>query len=200
MLGLVGGWAPCPNFECENYRQTSWGLHQRTWSNAKLQRRLRHESAWIQTVFLSEQRGATDFVETEAGQAADDILHDARTRLKLSSHAREVSAPLHRCACMGVCAFFYGEFVIHSDRCLTTMHVQVCTLIRCCDISVHICVHASCRMCTCAHVCAFCSFSVGGRGWGGSGSLEGLVTWRVGLFLIWECLLKIKLSKRSKKQ
>ena len=42
---------------------------------------------------------------------------------------------------------------------------------RCFDISIHICVHARCRVCTCAHVCAVSSFSVGGRGWRGSASL-----------------------------
>jgi len=46
--------------------------------------------------------------------------------------------------------------------------VQVCTLIRCFDISVRICVHNRCRMCTCAHVCTACQFvhSALGRGGG----------------------------------
>jgi len=35
------------------------------------------------------------------------------------------------------------------------------------NISVYICVHARYRVCTCAHVCAVCSFSNGERGWGG---------------------------------
>jgi len=35
--------------------------------------------------FLSEQRQATDFVETAGGQAANDSLYDARARLKISS-------------------------------------------------------------------------------------------------------------------
>jgi len=39
------------------------------------------------------------------------------------------------------------------------------------NISVHICLHAPCRMCICAHVCAVCSFSVEERGWGGKASL-----------------------------
>jgi len=36
------------------------------------------------TDFLSEQRQATDFVETAAGRAANDSLYDARARLKMS--------------------------------------------------------------------------------------------------------------------
>jgi len=48
------------------------------------QRRLRHELAWIWTDFLSEQRQATDFVEPAGGRAANDSLHDARARLKIS--------------------------------------------------------------------------------------------------------------------
>jgi len=34
---------------------------------------------------LSEQRQATDFVEPAGGRAAQDSLHDARARLKISS-------------------------------------------------------------------------------------------------------------------
>jgi len=63
---------------------------------------------------------------------------------------------------------------------MSTMHVQVCTLNRCCDVSVHICVHARCKVRICAHLCAVCSFSVEQRGWWGSASL---VAWRGGLLL-----------------
>jgi len=35
--------------------------------------------------FLSDQRRATDFVETAAGRTANNSLHDARARLKISS-------------------------------------------------------------------------------------------------------------------
>jgi len=42
------------------------------------------ELAWIWTDFLSKQRRATDFVETAGGRAANDSLHDARARLKIS--------------------------------------------------------------------------------------------------------------------
>ena len=34
--------------------------------------------AWIWTYLLSRKRQATDFVETVAGQAANDSQHDAR--------------------------------------------------------------------------------------------------------------------------
>ena len=57
------------------------------------------------------------------------------------------------------------------------MHVQVCTSNKWCDITVHICVHARCRVCICAHIYAVCSFSVGERGCGYSTSL-----WRHLLF------------------
>jgi len=69
-------------------RQTGWCLHQHGWSDvacATPQQRLRHEQAWIWTVFLSEQRWATNFVQTPAGRAANDSLHDACARLKISS-------------------------------------------------------------------------------------------------------------------
>jgi len=71
-----------------DHRQTRWGLHQRGWLNyacAKPQRWLCHELAWIWTDFLSEQRRTTDLVETAVGRAANDNLHDASARLKISS-------------------------------------------------------------------------------------------------------------------
>jgi len=82
-IELCRGWGPRPSAS-----QTGWGPHQRRWSNdacATLQRRLRHELAWIWTDFLSEQRQATDFVEPAGGRATNDSLYDARTRLKISS-------------------------------------------------------------------------------------------------------------------
>jgi len=61
---------------------------------------------------------------------------------------------------------------MHVDRChsVSTMHVQVCTLERCCKHQrTHL--HARYRVCICAHVCAVCSFRVGERGWEGPTSL-----------------------------
>jgi len=48
------------------------------------QRQPRHELAWIWTGFLSKQQRATGFIETAAGRAANDSLHHARARLKIS--------------------------------------------------------------------------------------------------------------------
>jgi len=80
---------------------------------------------------------------------------------------------LHRY--IGAHALMHVHFVrrvcMHLDTCLSTMHVQVCMLDRCCDISVHICAHARYRMCICAHVSAVCSFSVWERGCEDSASL-----------------------------
>jgi len=169
-----------------NHKQSGLGLHQRGWSKGvcvTLQRRPHHELAWIWTVFLSEQRRATDFVETVARRAANDSLHDVCTRLKTVRncfYGKEVSAPLHRRACTGACAFWRRAWHAFKQVFFSTMHVQVCMLNRCFDISIHICVHIRCRVCTSAYVCAVCSFSVGGRGWGDSTSLWGQLLLGVG--------------------
>jgi len=83
---------------------------------------------------------------------------------------------MHGCMCI-----FCGEYACIQTGVLSTMRVQMCTLNMCCDISVHICVHARCRVCICVHVCAVCSFSVGERGWEGSDILWGNFAWRGGL-------------------
>jgi hypothetical protein len=96
------------------HKQTGWGLHQRRWSNdacATPQRRPHHELAWIRADFLSEQRRVTAFVETAGGWVANESLLNARARLKItwlrnSFHGKEATAPLHRRACTGECAFF----------------------------------------------------------------------------------------------
>ena len=112
-----------------NHRQTGLGLHQRGWSNdacATLQRRTHHELAWIWTVFLSAQRRTTDFVETVARRAANDSLHDVCTGLKgvcYSFHDKEVSAPLHRRAGTGACAFLRRVWHAFKRVLLITMHV-----------------------------------------------------------------------------
>jgi len=73
---------------------------------------------------------------------------------------------MHGCMCI-----FCGEYACIQTGVLSTMHVQVCLLNRSCDISLHICVHTSYRICICAHVCAGCSFSVQKQRCGGSASL-----------------------------
>jgi len=66
---------------------------------------------------------------------------------------------------------------------VNTMHVQVCTLDRCCDYQSTHCLHARYRMCACAHVRAVCSCNVEKRGWGGSASLrKHFFAWRGGYF------------------
>jgi len=73
------------------HRQTEWGLQQCGWSDdacATLQRRPRHELAWIWTDFLSEQCRATEGVgRGRAGRRAGGKrkLHDISARLRISS-------------------------------------------------------------------------------------------------------------------
>jgi len=86
-IELCRRWGPRPSANV-NHRQSGFGLHQRGWLNdvcATPQRRPRHELAWIWTDFLSEQRQATDFVEPAGGRAANDSLHYARAKHKVSS-------------------------------------------------------------------------------------------------------------------
>jgi len=74
------------------------------------QRRPRHELAWIWTNFLSKQRRVTDLVETAAGRAANDSLHDARAKTQnkfaMVSMAKKF---LHRC--MGTHARVHVHFL-----------------------------------------------------------------------------------------
>ena len=105
------------------------------------------------TNFLSEQRRATDFVEPAGGRAANDSLYDARA-VRNSFHGKEASAPLHRRACTSPYAFLQ-RVCMRSQVLLSTMHVQVCTLDRCCEHQRTHLFHARYRMCICAHVCAF---------------------------------------------
>jgi len=121
------------------HRQTRWGLHQRGWSNdasATPQRRSRHELAWISTDFLSEQRRATDFVETagRAGGKRQPARCSRKTQVKFAMAlmaSKEASAPLHRRACTSAYAFIAESAHAFQQVFLSTMHVQVCTLDRC---------------------------------------------------------------------
>ena len=147
-----------------------------------------HELVWIWTDFLSKQRQATDLVETAAGQAWNDRLHNARVTwqdsrwVRNSFHGKNISILLYGRACTGACAFFAGSVVCIQVQTgvLSTMHTQVFMSTGVVCISVHTCVHARYRMCICAHVCAVCSFSVGEWGWGGSTSLWGHMLLGVG--------------------
>jgi len=84
---------------------------------ATLQRRPRHDLAWIWIEFLSEQRRATDFVEPAGGWVVNDRVHNARARLKISLlwfHGKEDSVLLHMRACTSAYAFFVES--VHSFR------------------------------------------------------------------------------------
>jgi len=48
----------------------------------------------------------------------------------------------------------------HQCMCMSVVYTGVF------DISVHICKHTLCRVCTCARVCAVCSLSLGDKGGG----------------------------------
>jgi len=63
---------------------------------------------------------------------------------------------LHRCigAHARVHMHFLRRMSIHSQVLLSTMHVQVCTLDRCCEHQRTHLLHARYRMWICAHVCA----------------------------------------------
>jgi len=63
-------------------------------------------------------------------------------------HGDEVAASSHRCACVGVCAFFCGESGVHSTGVLGTSACRCtrCTGVFASDISVQIC---DTRVCMC---------------------------------------------------
>jgi len=105
------------------------------------QRRPRHELVWIWTDFLSEQRRATGLVETAGGAArAGGKRQSARCSRKtqdkfaIASTAKKL---LHRHGC--ICAharehmhFLRRVWCAFQTGVVSTMHVQVCTLDRCC--------------------------------------------------------------------
>jgi len=144
------------------------GPHQRGWLNeacATPQRRQpHHELVQIWTVFLSEQHWVTGFVETAAGRAANCSLHNTCTRFKIVRNLTWwFSWQTNFCtaawrACTEACAFWRRVWHAFEQVSLSTMHVQVCILNRCFDISVHICGHTRCRLCACIHVCTAWQF------------------------------------------
>ena len=90
-IDFCRGWDPRPCASV-NHRQTWWGPHQRGWSDdarASLQRRPRHELAWIWTDFLANRsvNGPAGRPARRRGRRAggNDSLHDVRARLKISS-------------------------------------------------------------------------------------------------------------------
>jgi len=95
----------------------------------------------------------------ETGRAANDSLHDAHARLNTNSqyfHGKKVSAPLHMCACTSAYAFFAESMHAFLTGIMSTMHVQVCMLDRCCEHQCTHLLHARYRMYICAYACAVC--------------------------------------------
>ena len=119
---LRGGWGPRPSASA-HHRQSGWGLHQRGWSNdacATPQWRLHHELAWIWTDFLSEQRRATDFVETpDRGGGKRKPARCSRKTQDKFAMAFMTKKLLHRCigAHASVHVHFLRRVCIHFDRC-----------------------------------------------------------------------------------
>jgi len=135
---------------------------------ATLQRRLRHELAWIWTDFLSKQRQATNFVETVGGQAATTactmLVQDSRYVHNVSrqrSFCTVAYARMHERICI-----FCGECACIYTGVLGTMHVKVCMLDRGCARLLH----ARYRMCIYTYSCAVCSLIIGEMRIGGSTS------------------------------
>ena len=131
----------CGHASSATHRQAGWGLHQRGWSNnafATLHRRPRHELACIWTDFLSEQRRATDFVETagrEGGKRQPArCLHKTQDKFAIAFMAKNL---LHRC--IGAHARVHVHFLLrvcmHFDRCCKhhACACVLCTLNRFCE-------------------------------------------------------------------
>jgi len=80
-------------------------------------------------------------------------------------HGGEVAAPLHRCACAGVCAFVVVGLACKKQVSSALVHVQVCTLHRYLSTPVHVFANTpqGVHMRSCMHSLFI---SVGGRGGG----------------------------------
>jgi len=80
---------------------------------------------------------------------------------------------LHRCIGAQLESICVLAEIMHAflTGVLSTMHVQVCTLDRCCVHQCTLLLHACYRMCVCAHVVQFASFSVEEQGFEASASL-----------------------------
>jgi len=138
------------------------------------QRRPRHELAWIWTDFLSEQRPATGLVETAGGVAkAGGKRQPARCSCKtqhkfaIASMAKKL---LHRCICAHARAhmhFLRRVLMCISTGVVSTMHVQVRTLDRCCE---HQRTHLLTRSLQDVHmrscICSLVIYRWGNENWG----------------------------------
>jgi len=65
---------------------------------------------------LSEQRWATDFVETTAERAANNSLHNARTKLKKLAIVSMAKKFLRRC--IGAHTLVHVHFFAESKTCI----------------------------------------------------------------------------------
>ena len=73
----------------------------------------------------------------------------------------------------------------------------MCILNKCWDISVHICVYARCKVCTCAHVCAFVHSALADEGEEGRLVYEGTCCLAWGLILTEEEIGALSVSSLS---
>ena len=65
-----------------------------------------------------------------------------------SFHDKEAAAPLHKCTCTSPYAFL-RRVGMHAQVLLSAMHVQICTLDRCCEHQRTHLLHDRYRMCIC---------------------------------------------------
>ena len=171
-------WLQWPRFECEPEttwmrpvatRMIEWWLCDTAAATASW--------ASVDLDGFLERTASGDWFRRDSSRAGDK-RQPARCSRKTQDKFAIVSMAkkfVHGCMCI-----FCGEYTCISTGVVSIMHVQLCTLNGCCDISVHICVHVRYRVCICAHVCAVCSFSGGERGWGGSACLWGRLLLGVG--------------------
>jgi len=70
-------------------------------------------------------------------------------KFTIASMAKKLLHRLNRCTCTSPYAFL-RRVGMHSQVLLSTMHVQICTLDRCCEHQRKHLLHARYRMCICA--------------------------------------------------
>jgi len=148
-IDLCDGWAP-GHASSAIQRQTGWDLQKRWLFNYVFDRLPRHVSDLTQiwTDFLSKQRRATDFVET-AGRAGGKrqparCLRKTRDNFAIASMTKKLlycyrgahalmEGTKSKIQTRGKNTVFCWEYACISTCVVGTMHVQVCTLDRCCE-------------------------------------------------------------------
>jgi len=170
-IDFCRGWDPRQSASV-NHRQTGRGPYQRGWSDdacATLQRRLRHELAWIWSDFLSEhvwlqasRRAAGSTKGQEGGQKRQPARCSRKTQDKfaVASMARKL---LHRCtgACTScgdiyihvcICIYIYIYVYVHIFAYVYMyifMHICMCM---CMYVYIYLCTHVCMYICTCVYV------------------------------------------------